>query len=903
MQAFLTSSKTSWFTAAGDTLEQPVHSGFCSPAKMSFCKQRLSPGRRRQCTRSFATPTFSAMLLAAALFGMAPRVQAVVVNPGDVAPLAGTTVLASPHLAGPVQTDPLRPFEIFDNLGNLILTGNLQDRVARSDTLGTLIFGPRLLDLDNHGSGAFVTGLRIQAYGGVSTDIDFRTDSLGDVGPNDVSRTTGGGDELTFRYDPNLINPPQEAHFLSILTDASSFAPLGTITIFAQNDFGANVFSTTLIGTNGPIPDTEVDAFPDTRALVGIMMPDGSMETLSLRGPSVAEVHLARLADTDGNGREQVPTELVQLELTGISPILGPVTLRLRDAASPPFKRSTGEIEENANNTSERLDIPPFAETGTANSFFDIFFEVVVMGQVFHSQIPSRMESTISHKPPGPGTTYNKPPGVIPLFDEAGNDTGIKIVQASHEPNPGQVEVDIFPDSFAVLDIIGPQGITETVTVTGPTTVAVEIFNVTDSDGDGREQVPTEIVALELRGESALFGPLIMRLRDVSKDPFMRSTGEIEERINNQPGRLDLPPFAAVGAADSFFDVFFEVEVAGAGLLLHNQVPKRMRQVITYKPPLWGQFYENFETIELYDENNQPSGIVIGANRHVPDPVEVDFFPGTLATMELFCVGQPVAETIALGGPTTVEVDLAAIADSDGNSREQVPTEIVAMQLTGTSSFGPVILRQSPERPSTGVIEEIINNTPGMLDLPPFTPAGTADSFFDLFFEIELPDGLILHNEDPKRMSTVISHKPPTTGDVYEGLDEIALFDPNGNPTGCYLGAGRHIPVCPAGLDVDQDGIPDACDNCIRIPNGPLAADAGGNSQRDTDGDGYGNICDPDFTNNLNIDFADLAYMKSVFFTPDPHADLDGDGKTDFADLAIMKSMFFGPPGPSGLVP
>jgi hypothetical protein len=94
--------------------------------------------------------------------------------------------------------------------------------------------------------------------------------------------------------------------------------------------------------------------------------------------------------------------------------------------------------------------------------------------------------------------------------------------------------------------------------------------------------------------------------------------------------------------------------------------------------------------------------------------------------------------------------------------------------------------------------------------------------------------------------------------------------------------------------DSDGDGVADVADNCIQIANA---------DQRDTDDDGYGNICDPDFDNNETVDFADLAYLKSAFFGSDPLTDLDGDGKTDFADLAILKSMFFGSPGPSGLAP
>ena len=103
--------------------------------------------------------------------------------------------------------------------------------------------------------------------------------------------------------------------------------------------------------------------------------------------------------------------------------------------------------------------------------------------------------------------------------------------------------------------------------------------------------------------------------------------------------------------------------------------------------------------------------------------------------------------------------------------------------------------------------------------------------------------------------------------------------------------------------DSDGDGVPDQSDNCILVPNGPLIPDAGGNIQLDTDGDGYGNICDPDFDNNLIVNASDLAYMKTNFFSNDPDADLNGNGVVNAADLAILKNFFFKPPGPSGLVP
>lgn len=92
--------------------------------------------------------------------------------------------------------------------------------------------------------------------------------------------------------------------------------------------------------------------------------------------------------------------------------------------------------------------------------------------------------------------------------------------------------------------------------------------------------------------------------------------------------------------------------------------------------------------------------------------------------------------------------------------------------------------------------------------------------------------------------------------------------------------------------DADNDGVSDGADNCLLASNP---------DQNDSDGDGYGNACDPDLDNDNVVNFSDLAIMKSLFFGTDPDADLTGDGAVNFADLAIMKTLFFGPPGPTGV--
>ncbi len=93
--------------------------------------------------------------------------------------------------------------------------------------------------------------------------------------------------------------------------------------------------------------------------------------------------------------------------------------------------------------------------------------------------------------------------------------------------------------------------------------------------------------------------------------------------------------------------------------------------------------------------------------------------------------------------------------------------------------------------------------------------------------------------------------------------------------------------------DGDLDNVLDSNDNCQIVAN---------SDQRDTDSDGIGNACDPDFNQDCNINFADLAVMRANFFASgDLVTDLNGDLATNAVDLGIMKSRFFQTPGPSGL--
>jgi hypothetical protein len=89
--------------------------------------------------------------------------------------------------------------------------------------------------------------------------------------------------------------------------------------------------------------------------------------------------------------------------------------------------------------------------------------------------------------------------------------------------------------------------------------------------------------------------------------------------------------------------------------------------------------------------------------------------------------------------------------------------------------------------------------------------------------------------------------------------------------------------VRPGDIDADGDGVAETQDNCTLVANA---------NQRDTNGDGYGNICDPDLTNDGVVNINDLNRLKArLGITPvvDVDADLDGNGAVNINDLNRLK--------------
>jgi len=99
-----------------------------------------------------------------------------------------------------------------------------------------------------------------------------------------------------------------------------------------------------------------------------------------------------------------------------------------------------------------------------------------------------------------------------------------------------------------------------------------------------------------------------------------------------------------------------------------------------------------------------------------------------------------------------------------------------------------------------------------------------------------------------------------------------------------------------ADLDTDADGVPQSLDNCTAAANA---------DQRDTDGDGYGNLCDGDLNNDGDTNTLDLQLYIMAHRTYsgdpayDPDADFNGDSAVNTLDLNIYRGLHRLPPGPS----
>ena len=210
--------------------------------------------------QSSAVKKFRTLVTAALAAIVTSSAHAVSLTPGDTVTLGGTTSLLRAELAGTVLVDTIRPFSVDLGLsvpGAGVISGTVQDRVVREDGTGTLDFYYRVFNSDSS-SGLVIRASRT-SFGSLTTDVDFRTDGLGSVGPTPAFRTADG-QEIQFNFSQfagvgNSLPAATTSRFFFVHTDATSFDEKGTLFLDVTSHAGEVPIGVELrLPTYQPVP-------------------------------------------------------------------------------------------------------------------------------------------------------------------------------------------------------------------------------------------------------------------------------------------------------------------------------------------------------------------------------------------------------------------------------------------------------------------------------------------------------------------------------------------------------------------------------------------------------------------------------------------------------------------------
>jgi hypothetical protein len=148
-----------------------------------------------------------------------------------------------------------------------------------------------------------------------------------------------------------------------------------------------------------------------------IFGPYGFNETIAATGPT--DVKRKTGPYDPGDGRWKIDTEIVFMNLTGVSMYIGPIAV-----VESPSKASNGAVQQ----------LDP-SDHSSANSYFDVYFEINTGFGAFHNDMPKTMSAIIHDIPPWEAIYLSAPGPSIELKNETEDTIGL-IKGASHKIPP-----------------------------------------------------------------------------------------------------------------------------------------------------------------------------------------------------------------------------------------------------------------------------------------------------------------------------------------------------------------------------------------------------------------------------------------------------------------------------------
>ncbi len=200
------------------------------------------------------TTRLISVLIPVGLFSAEPA-RGVPVLPSGAVGLSGTTLAARPDLAGTFLLDSVQDFEIQGAGGVLIYRGRLQNRLTRAID-GGLVFSYHIANTDPSLVGSVVR-VDTEDFWPFTTDVDYRLDSSGSIGPERAFREPSGN-VVAFDFGADPVPPGQESFFFFIKTNATAYE-LATGYTVIRLATGEQV----VLDTAVPVRDCDGNGVPD----------------------------------------------------------------------------------------------------------------------------------------------------------------------------------------------------------------------------------------------------------------------------------------------------------------------------------------------------------------------------------------------------------------------------------------------------------------------------------------------------------------------------------------------------------------------------------------------------------------------------------------------------------------